>query len=486
MTVNVVKGKVASGKSVIYTNTNPIVINSQDVYNTDAYNIEMQETSQKNRPSNLNVGDDASFTPPTLERTFSKAELREFKAPKWMKDISWFNMYEEIDYAVATEKSVDDRTMAIGVAKSLLYTFLFLFIYLIVFCYYAVQKNEFITTVNNPSYIQYNQLIQAHNLSVACTCSESLSQHKKIMTMNYKKRPFCDKLKTRININEETVNPVTTCSNVTYEDILASAPTDPDAPTTVCGVSTSESSCVANWIGDGYCDETNNIAACKYDGGDCCSSTCGKKCTGDDAVSQSYPCGYYGYNCMDPSGFRRLTDLGGETDNIEIDANIDNKIRKTPTKQEKELVARIQKIKGLAPQKILSNAMKEQYHPVLLKKTTNDFLLEERRKLEDDTDHTPAPSSSEDSDPPLETATPSPSSSYESDTPAPTPYSSMYYDDYSYDMGNDDYYNDYIDDDFAPELCTASTCVSYYSGDGFCDDVNNCEACQYDGGKFIK
>ena len=47
-------------------------------------------------------------------------------------------------------------------------------------------------------------------------------------------------------------------------------------------------SCVSSWISDGWCDSVNNNAACNYDGGDCCSSTC---------VSSSYTCGVAGYDC---------------------------------------------------------------------------------------------------------------------------------------------------------------------------------------------
>ena len=28
-----------------------------------------------------------------------------------------------------------------------------------------------------------------------------------------------------------------------------------------------------NWIGDNYCDDENNNAACQFDGGDCCNNT---------------------------------------------------------------------------------------------------------------------------------------------------------------------------------------------------------------------
>jgi hypothetical protein len=45
----------------------------------------------------------------------------------------------------------------------------------------------------------------------------------------------------------------------------------------------------------GFCDAVNNIAECKWDGGDCCASTCG----GDDDFTSS--CGINGFSCLDPS-----------------------------------------------------------------------------------------------------------------------------------------------------------------------------------------
>merc|ERR1712223_907441 len=47
------------------------------------------------------------------------------------------------------------------------------------------------------------------------------------------------------------------------------------------------SSCQDSWIGDGHCDDDNNIAACSYDGGDCCG----------DSVSMIY-CSVC--QCLDP------------------------------------------------------------------------------------------------------------------------------------------------------------------------------------------
>ena len=41
---------------------------------------------------------------------------------------------------------------------------------------------------------------------------------------------------------------------------------------------------------DGYCDSTNNVAACEFDGGDCCPETC--------VSGLVYACGANGYNCI--------------------------------------------------------------------------------------------------------------------------------------------------------------------------------------------
>ena len=76
--------------------------------------------------------------------------------------------------------------------------------------------------------------------------------------------------------------------------------TVPQAPTTrPAGPSASPSSvptlgstCNVGWLGDGYCDSINNNAACNYDNGDCCPSTC--------ISTASYACGVNNYNCIDP------------------------------------------------------------------------------------------------------------------------------------------------------------------------------------------
>ena len=50
------------------------------------------------------------------------------------------------------------------------------------------------------------------------------------------------------------------------------------------------------WVGDGYCDSSNNQEACGYDGGDCCPCDC------EDAT---YSCDTYGgtnEDCVDPNG----------------------------------------------------------------------------------------------------------------------------------------------------------------------------------------
>ena len=50
--------------------------------------------------------------------------------------------------------------------------------------------------------------------------------------------------------------------------------------------------CAGNlsWIGDGYCDSSNNNEGCGYDGGDCCPGDC---------VSTTYECETYGGDCSD-------------------------------------------------------------------------------------------------------------------------------------------------------------------------------------------
>jgi hypothetical protein len=45
---------------------------------------------------------------------------------------------------------------------------------------------------------------------------------------------------------------------------------------------------VESWISDGWCDSSNNIDACGYDGGDCCPCTC---------VDSTYDCATYGGTC---------------------------------------------------------------------------------------------------------------------------------------------------------------------------------------------
>lgn len=50
-------------------------------------------------------------------------------------------------------------------------------------------------------------------------------------------------------------------------------------------------------ISDGWCDYANNSAACGWDGGDCCESTC---------VDDHYSCGFVGYSCLDPGADENL------------------------------------------------------------------------------------------------------------------------------------------------------------------------------------
>ena len=56
--------------------------------------------------------------------------------------------------------------------------------------------------------------------------------------------------------------------------------------------------CVDNWMGDGWCDEQNNVEECGYDDGDCCESTCQE--------DLAYVCGDEPYDCVDPSACENI------------------------------------------------------------------------------------------------------------------------------------------------------------------------------------
>merc|ERR1712127_382173 len=49
-------------------------------------------------------------------------------------------------------------------------------------------------------------------------------------------------------------------------------PTTAPTPTTAAPTP-APSNCITHWIGDNYCDDENNNAACQFDGGDCCNNS---------------------------------------------------------------------------------------------------------------------------------------------------------------------------------------------------------------------
>ena len=81
------------------------------------------------------------------------------------------------------------------------------------------------------------------------------------------------------------------------DDAVAAAEDDATATATddsVYTVASEGASCKnADYFGDGFCDDANNVEACKYDGGDCCASTCGV------GYVVSSECGADHYNCLD-------------------------------------------------------------------------------------------------------------------------------------------------------------------------------------------
>jgi hypothetical protein len=66
-----------------------------------------------------------------------------------------------------------------------------------------------------------------------------------------------------------------------YANLAWSYPTFAPAPYPDC-------TGTLNWIGDGYCDTSNNVSECGWDGGDCCNDTCS---------SDSAPTGSTQYDC---------------------------------------------------------------------------------------------------------------------------------------------------------------------------------------------
>ncbi len=59
----------------------------------------------------------------------------------------------------------------------------------------------------------------------------------------------------------------------TAQPAASSASTTTTASTTTATVTSTKASCaVEQFKGDGYCDDGNNVAACDFDGGDCCNN----------------------------------------------------------------------------------------------------------------------------------------------------------------------------------------------------------------------
>ncbi|CDW86507.1 keratin-associated protein 10- [Stylonychia lemnae] len=69
-------------------------------------------------------------------------------------------------------------------------------------------------------------------------------------------------------------------------------------------ITTDTTSCIQAWIGNGKCDKQNNQLKCKWDGGDCCLSTCQPNCDKlfiETNENCTYTCGANGFDCQDRS-----------------------------------------------------------------------------------------------------------------------------------------------------------------------------------------
>ena len=67
------------------------------------------------------------------------------------------------------------------------------------------------------------------------------------------------------------------------------APTEaPQPPAPTEGPTEAPGSCVESWIGDNFCDDMNNNAACQFDGGDCCGDNVDTTyCTACECLDQT-------------------------------------------------------------------------------------------------------------------------------------------------------------------------------------------------------
>ena len=86
---------------------------------------------------------------------------------------------------------------------------------------------------------------------------------------------------------------------ITFEEYCAMYPEDPICEAGDEGFTGGPGSngldangCVAGWVGDGWCDDINNTAACGWDEGDCCPSTC---------VPGEFNCNEAFFHCVDPA-----------------------------------------------------------------------------------------------------------------------------------------------------------------------------------------
>jgi len=84
-----------------------------------------------------------------------------------------------------------------------------------------------------------------------------------------------------------------------YQHCTKCACLDPDQDSTYCTTSCQHT----NWAGDGFCDDSNNVCGCDWDGGDCCGD--------DKTYTQCTEC-----KCQDPAIVSFTTQLGGGKDPI--------------------------------------------------------------------------------------------------------------------------------------------------------------------------
>jgi hypothetical protein len=173
-----------------------------------------------------------------FERSLSQLSDKNFKLHSSVKGkIDYLNLYGDEDFQCSLEKTVDDRTVCIGVLKSVCFTLLLVCGMLSLGIFYGTQESSYTVIVNDPT---YDQFLAIKSMNPSCTCKNSMLQHSQFLNQEATQDSFCSLADSRKSINAATTNQYSTCNVV--------------------------ANCIQSWEGDGWCDSVNNQQSCNWDG----------------------------------------------------------------------------------------------------------------------------------------------------------------------------------------------------------------------------